>query len=471
MSNRATPRGIPIRRRTYGHDKGRGVRTNPYRLADRRQRRARRRIEGPLARLAALAPLLGAIAAVWLARDLYATLLSGGERAWAAGFTGIVARVGIVVAALLSLTTYDALVRGPDRGVVDIHPLLPGPWLAARLEGLVRDRLPWVVVALVFLVPTLLHPEADGRRAFLLGAVALLGAWTAGLGAGLGVNLAAPGLAARPSLAGLFDAIRGPNPRLQAALVYAPGVALALSGTATVAAAWGAGALLVGDPRGLAGLLAPFVVAALGLVLAVRSAPAMSGIGAVLGEIEAAWAHAEESEDARAVYLEWTVRLAPAPIRLALRKELRHLWRSHRSWVTASWGLALLAGIAGWTEAADGPARLAQIGAAALAALGYVGVRLGATDPAWLDAFLPVRGRIPARAAAVFAAMQVVVAVGTATLLIRQGAPAFGVLLRLELVALLLAGVAAWSGSALRAKGALVYLPAALLLWAVGGVT
>lgn len=438
---------------------------NPYRLADRRQRRARRRIEGPLARLAGLAPLAGAIAAVWLAQDLYGTLLRGGENAWAAGFTGVTARLGLVVAALLSLTTYDTLVRGPDRGVIDIHPLLPRPWLLARIEGLVRDRLSWLAVALVFLLPIL--PRTD---AFALGGVVLLGAWLAGLGVGLGVNLAAPGLATRPGLAGLFDAIRGPNPRLQAALLYAPGVALALSGTATIAAAWGAGRLLLGDPAGVVGLASPFVLAVAGLVLAVRSAPAMAGIGAVLGEIDAAWAQSEDPEEARAVYLEWTVRLVPVPLRVALRKELRHLWRSHRAWVTGSWGLALLAGIAGWTDAADGAARLAQVGAAALAAIGYVGVRLGASDPPWLDTFLPLRGRVTARAAAVFAAMQVVVAVGTATLLVRQGVPAFGALLRLELVALALAGVAAWAGDTLRARGVLVYVPAALLLWAVGGI-
>lgn len=438
---------------------------NPYRLADRRQRQARHRIEGPLARLAGLGPLAGAIAAVWLARDLYGTLLAGGEAAWAAGFTGVTARVGLVVAALLSLTTYDALVRGPDRGVIDIHPLLPRPWLLARMEGLVRDRLPWLVVALVFLLPLL--PRTD---AFALGALVLLGAWAAGLGVGLGVNLAAPGLATRPSLAGVFDTIRGPNPRLQAALLYAPGVALALSGTATVLAAWGAGRVLRGDLTGFIAMATPFALAAGGVVLAVRSAPAMAGIGAILGEIEAAWAESEAPEEARSVYLEWTVRLVPAPLRVALRKELRHLWRSHRAWVTGSWVLALLAGLAGWTEAPDGVARLAQVGAAALAALGYVGVRLGATDPPWLDTFLPLPGRLVARTAAVFAAMQVVIAVGTATLLVRQGAPAFGALLRLELVALGLAGVAAVAGDKLRARGALVYLPVALLLWAVGGI-
>jgi len=64
-------------------------------------------------------------------------------------------------------------------------------------------------------------------------------------------------LATKPALAGVFDAIRGPNPRLQAALLYAPGVALALSGSATILAAWGAGRAVVGEPAAAALLLVP----------------------------------------------------------------------------------------------------------------------------------------------------------------------------------------------------------------------
>lgn len=439
---------------------------NPYRLADRRQRLARRREQGVVARLAPLLPLAGAAGAVWLARDLYASLLAGQEAAWAAGFSAVVSRVGLVLAALLSLSTYDAVVRGPDRGVVDLHPLHPREWLTARTLGLLRDRAGWLVVAAVFLLPLL--PRVD---AFVVGLVVALGGWAAGIGTGLGVNLAAPSMAARPELAGLFDAIRGHNPRLQAALLYAPGVALAVSGASTLAAAWGATRVLAGDMGGIVGLAAPFAAAVGGMVLAARAAPAMAGIGAILGEIEAAWAQAETAEDGRHVYLEWTVRLAPARLRLGLEKDLRHLWRSHRGWITGSWGLGLLTGLAGWTDAPDGPARLAQVGAASIAAFSFVGVRLGATDPVWLDQFLPLPGRRSARALALFACLQVIVGLGVAALLVRQGSVAWGVGLRLEAVAAVLAVVAAWAGDALRSRGGLFYLPAALLVWAIGGAT
>jgi hypothetical protein len=320
-------------------------------------------------------------------------------------------------------------------------------------------------VAAVFLAP--LWPRVD---ALLLGLLVAVGGWIAGIGAGLGVNLAAPGLAANPALAGVFDTIRGPNPRIQAALLYAPGVALALSGSATLAASWGATRVLEGDPAGWLGLGAPLLVAGAGWAMAVRAAPSTAGIGAVLGEIEGAWAQAASAEDARAVYLEWAVRFAPARLRLGLRKDLRHLWRAHRGWVGASWGFGLLAALAGWSASPAAPDETVRVGAAALGVFGLVGVRMGAADPRWLDEALPLPGRLPARALALVGAMQVVVLCGALALSVRHGlGPAALAAARLELFAVLLAGVAAWAGDALRERGGLVYLPVALLAWSVGG--
>lgn len=438
---------------------------NPYRLADRRQRIARRRGAGLADRLSPLLLLGGAVGAVWLARDVYATVLGGNDAAWAVGFQAIATRVGLVLAALLSLSTYDIVVRGPDRGVVDLHPLLPGPWLRARALLVARARAGWLVLAAVFLLPLL--PRVD---TFALGLAVAVGGWLAGIGAGLGVNLSAPRLAAEPSLAWMFDAIRGPNPRLQAALLYAPGVALALSGSATLAASWGAGRLLAGDTAGAVGLAAPLAVAIAGYGLATRAAPASAGIGAVLGEIEGAWAHAAAAEDARAVYLEWAVRFAPAGLRLGLLKDLRHLWRAHRGWVGASWGFGLLTAVAGWSAAPSAPAESVRVGAAVIGVFGLVGVRMGAADPKWLDELLPLPGRVPARALGLFGAMQVVVLLGAPALAVRHGiASAALAAARLELCALVCAAVAAWAGDALRGRGGFVYLPVAALVWSLGG--
>jgi hypothetical protein len=439
---------------------------NPYRLADRRQRAARARVASLTERLAFVLPILGTIGAVWLARDVYDAQLGGPPDTWSAGFTGVLSRIGLLLTAGLALSTYDAVIRGPDRGVVDLHPLLPRPWLAARLLALSRDRAAWLLPAGIALAP--LWPRTD---ALLLGFVVLVGAWCAGIGVGLGVNLAAPSIGRAPAMAGVLDALRGQNPRLQAALLYAPGVALAIAGSATLLAAAGAGLLLEGDLRGVLGLAGPFVAAAFGLALADRAAPEMSSIGAILGEIEAAWALADTAEEARAVYLEWLVPRMPGSLRLPLLKELRHLWRGHRGWVTGSWGLALLSGLAGWTDASDGPQRLAQVGAASLALFAAVGVPLGAKDPRWLVELLPVPGRRPARVLALFACMQVILIAGVLSLGVRQGTAALLPLLRLEGVAVAVALASTWAGDRLRERGLAVYAPAALLVWSIGGAS
>jgi hypothetical protein len=390
--------------------------------------------------------------------------LDGDDATVVAGIGGVSARIGLALAAGLALASYSEVIRGPDRGVIDLHPLLPGPWLRARTALLARTRAGWLVLGWILLLP--LWPRVD---VLVVCAVMVAGAWVAGIGAGLGVNLAAPGLAANPALAGMFDAIRGTNPRLQAALIYAPGVALACSGVATVIASGGVTEWLEGDPVGLAALVVPFAVGGAGWWLAARNAKAMEPLPSLLGEIEAAWAAAESPEEARAVYLEWAARWAPTAIRRDLLKDLRHLWRGLRPWVTGSWGLAAIAALAGWTSDPDGLARVVWVGGAALVVAGFVGIRLGATDPAWLDLVLPSRGRVAGRAVAVWLVLQVVVLAGAGALAIRQGRIAASGLGRLEIAAVILAILGAAAGARLRGRGGIVYVPLGILLWAAGG--
>lgn len=438
---------------------------NPYALADRRQRLARRRAEGLGTRLAGLLPVVGAVVALPLLRPTFYGFLDGPPAAYPDGAAGAASRLGLALAAGLALASYAEVIRGPDRGVVDLHPLLPGPWIRARIVSLARARVGWIAVAAVFLAP--LWPRMD---ALLSGLALLAGAWFAGMGAGLGINLAAPRVAEDPRWAGVLDAIRGPNPRLQAALLYAPGVSLALSGAATLAASWGMGLWLRGDAAGLAALAAPVAVGIAGLALAARNAAAMARLPALLGEIDAAWAAVESPEEARAVYLEWAVRFAPAGLRRDLLKELRHLWRGLRPWVTGSWGLAFLAALAGWTKDVDASSRLAWVGGGALLVVGFAGVRLGADDPAWLDAMLPAPRRPVARFLALWGCMQAVIVAGMAALAVRQGIlPALAAGLRLEVVAVVLAALGAGAGERLRGKGGLVYVPVGIVAWAAGG--
>lgn len=436
---------------------------NPYILADTRQRTARRRRGGVTHRLEPLLPLVAGAVAVWFADDLYDTILGPGPELRAGGFETLVSRIGLLIAAALSLSTYDVVIRPSDRAVLDVHPLLPSPWLHAALRRVASTRLPWLLLGWIALTP--LWPHA---WAFLAGGAAVTFAWAAGIGVGLGVNLAAPALGTDPRFAGILNAIRGANPRLQAALLYAPGVALAVSGGAALAGAWGAARLVAGDPAGALGLTAPLAVSIVGWVAARANAPAAAGVGVVLGEIEAAWATVEEAQESRLVYLEWAVRFAPGAMRVAMLKELRHLWRGQRVWVTASWVLALLTGITGWTSASSGAGRLLSAGAAALALVGLVGVRLGAKDPPWLDTVLEIPRRRTSRAIVVLLALQPIILTGATTLAIRQGLTALPVVVRLEAVGLTLAIAGAILGHALRSRGTLVYGPLALVVWAIG---
>ncbi|MFZ5480270.1 MAG: hypothetical protein ACOZNI_26130, partial [Myxococcota bacterium] len=132
---------------------------NPYALADLRQRRAHRRERGLRGTLAPLLPLLGALAAVPLLRDGFYRFVNGPEAAWADGFGGAVARLGLALAAALALSTYTAVVRGPDRGVIDVHPLRPSPWLRAKVAAIARARIGWLLLAGVLLAP--LWPRVD----------------------------------------------------------------------------------------------------------------------------------------------------------------------------------------------------------------------------------------------------------------------------------------------------------------------
>jgi hypothetical protein len=447
--------------------------SNPYVRAETRARTARLRAGGVGARIAGLLPYAGAFVALPLLADtMYAFARAPSQAAFVDGATGLVGRVGLALAAGLSLTTYAEAVRGADRGVVDLHPLRASDWLTARLIAALYDRGGWLIMAAILLLPIVFPGQGLGWRDGAYGAalIAAAGAWCAGAGAGFGVNLGAPGLADDPRLAGVFDAIRGPNPRLQAALLYAPGVALAVSGSAAIAGAAGAGMVMAGDPVGWFALPVPFVVGALGVAVAYRFAPERARLPALLGEIDAAHAAAESPEEARAVYLEWAVRFVPSSLRRDLHKDLRQLWRAERPWATGSWGLAALTALAGWSASPSAADRMVVVGGASALALGYVGVRLAAGNPAWLDAWLPSGRRAPSRAVAVALLAQPVVLAGAAALAVRQGLPlAAGAALRVEGVVLVCAVLGALSGERLRGRGGIVYVPAGLVAWAIGG--
>ncbi len=365
-------------------------------------------------------------------------------------------RVALLLAGFLSLGTFDLVVRGPDRGVVDLHPILARAYVRSRLVAAARGAAPALVAALVTLLPAWQDPALLGSGALLLG-----GSWAAGITLGMGVNLAAPSLAVRPGVAPVLDALRGPNPRAQAALIWAPAAALFVAGLAILAATAGLELAFAGNPAGYSLLALPWAAAAFGARAAFADADTLARIPAVLGEVESAYAAVEAAEEGHRVYLEWVVRWAPAWLRPELLRVLRHGWRAERGWLGASFLAAGLAGLAAWSDR-PGSVRGVLLTGVLLAGVAALGPRLRARDPAWLVLVLPAAGRRLAVGLAILAWGQVIVFSVVAALTVRQGL-AIGALsgLRLELVLLGLA----LAGARLPAAG---YVPAAVLVCALG---
>ncbi len=439
---------------------------NPYRRAFRRERASRARVEGRVATVGGPVALLLAIGAgVFLARGSVYAFLDGGAAGVAIGASGLVARVGLLVAGVLAVRTYDVAVRSPDQAVLAVHPSRPMAWWAAAVERAARAGVSTLAGGAVALAPLLLVP-----RALSLGLVVLLGSWVAGLGLGLGMNLAAPSGARSPSLAPLWDAIRGANPRAQAALLYAPGATLALAGAGVLLAASRMEGLLGGAPLGAADLLAmaaPFALGAWGLALSRRHAGEVARIPALLGEIDAAHAAAEHPDEARSVAWDGTARWLPEGLRQRYLQELRHQGRGLRPWLTGSWALAALAVVAAWGDPAS--ARGYQALGVGVAVCTHMGVRAAATDPAWLDAMLPSRGRGAARLMALCVQAQAVVWPAVLAVALQDGPAALHLLARGELTVVALAAVATLASVRVRGAAAWIHLPVSALV--LGGLS
>jgi hypothetical protein len=369
-------------------------------------------------------------------------------------------RLALLLVALLALSTFSSLVRGPDRGIIDLHPLKPDLWLKARLPRLALDRLSWLASALILLLPLYQSPEALAAAAVLLG-----GAWFSGIGLGTGINLSASSIAFSPGWAPVLDAIRGANPRSQAAFLYAPGTALALAGLCLIGAALGLEAGLSGKTEGFLLLGLPFLSGLAGLRLAWRGRASLTLTATTLSEVDAAWAEAEDPKEARAVYLEWTVRLFPPSVARYLLLDLRNGWRAGRLWISLGFGLGALSTINAWGSGSAA----SLVASVSAAVIGLIGCVIEANNPS-LPLLQPASARLGARAIAVFFWLQPPLLGAALSLTLRQGlGVALGTLALLELRGILLAILSGALAIWLSTKGNLLYLPISLIiaLWSL----
>lgn len=430
---------------------------NPY-LAVHARIRARR----PKGASGVLLPLVAALLAAPLARPVLLGFLDHGPVP--AGLEAVSFRLGALVVGVMSIQTYGALVRGPDRAVLDPHPVQPRLLLEAVAVQAARGWLWLPATAALLLLPMGL---AGQWAALALGVAVVAGAYVAGLGLGFAGALGGVWAAYSPGLAAALDFLRGANPRMQAALIYAPGVVLAAGGGAVALAAAGARAALEGYESGLLFLLVPPLVGGVGWALALPLAQRWYvRATALLAEIDGAWAAVEgEAQERGHVYLGWVAR-----DRVELARALRQGWRRLRSWATGAWLLGLGAALAGWTGSPDAADRVLVVGAGAALLIAALPVRLAEGDPEWLDLALGVDARRVgvARAVAAWLYVQGAILLPALALAVRHGlVPAALTLLPLEAVGALGAALAALAAARQRQRAAWLYGPAAVLIWAV----
>jgi len=397
--------------------------------------------------------LAAVIALPWVTPSLLGFLPDAGEsvevKLWAPALSNLVSRLANLLAAMVILHSYTDLVRGPDREVLDVHPVRATALVRAIALGTARSRIYLPAIGSVLLSPVAMA----GHWAAYLGSVGLLfAAWIAGIGVGFMVHLGGVWAAFSPRFAALLDALRGDNPRMQAALIYAPGVALLIVGLGVEFAAiglelaltgWSTGWLWVAIPAGV-GAAAFMTVGPLAERFYVRAS-------LLLAEVDGAWGQAQTAELAESVYLENFGRKDPEAVRA-----LRLGWRSLRIYATGGWVVGTLVALSGWSS----PDRLTFWGGLAVVWAASVASLMAARDPLWLDQALGVqRTRVlwaRARVAMAYAAGALVPTVVVLGVRHEDGLAMLGMIILCLVSACLSAGAAlVWRTSAPWAYGAM----------------
>lgn len=347
----------------------------------------RLRVEGLGGRLARLAVGMAAAAAlVPLVEPVFLGFLAGPQQIWAEGLEAVVLRACVIVIGLLSLDVYSAMIRSPDRHILDILPVDPAAVATYSVVRVGWERL-WVLPVL----GVLLGPLWWSGDPWLWGTAMLCvaGAYMIGLTGSATMHLLAVQIAESPRAAPLLDLLRGQNPRAQAAFLYAPGAVLAVCGVVIGAASGGAAQVWQGNTSGWPYLMAPIALAVLGWPAVPRLAKrSWFRASVVLSEIDARYARLIDREEARRVYLDWTLRFLPDGLVPYALKDLRHGWRARRGWISGSWAIGVGAAIVTWRSDPTAALHGAAVAAAGAWLCLAVGVLLDRDDPPFLQSWL-----------------------------------------------------------------------------------
>lgn len=377
--------------------------------------------------------------------------------AWATGLVDVALRLSALIASAVILHSYSDLVRGPDRSVLDVHPVRASSLVSAIAVHTFRTRL-----YLPFMVAVLFAPvAARGETEAYLGAVGLaLSGWLGGLGVGYLVHLGGVWAAYSSALSAVLDALRGDNPRMQAALIYAPGVALAIVGLSLGFAAMGLEAALGGWTLGWLWLAIPAAVGGVcWLFVSALAEQFYVRATLLLAEVDGAWGSRETPEMSLEVYL-GKVGLG----RPELLRALRHGWRNLRTFATGGWILGLVSAALCWSDVS----RASMVGAGSVVLIAGVAARMADGDPLWLDNALGVSAARVAVARFVVALAYtggVLVPLGL-VLSLRHGMSGLVMLVSLVVLTVVVSFVAAAIARWWRERATWAYGTLALVAWA-----
>jgi len=413
-------------------------------------------------RLHTWTPVLAAAVAMPLVADHLLWFLPPEDQtvplsAWATGLVDVALRLSALIASAVILHSYSDLVRGPDRAVLDVHPLKARALVTAIAIHTFRTRLYLPLMVAVLFSPVAARGEVEAY----LGAVGLaFSGWLGGLGVGYLVHLGGVWAAYSSVLSAVLDALRGDNPRMQAALIYAPGVALGIVGLSLGFAAMGLEAALGGWTFGWLWLAIPAVVGFLSWLFVGRLAEKFYiRATLLLAEVDGAWGSRETPEISLEVYLEKFGRGRPE-----LLRALRHGWRNLRTFATGGWILGLLSAALCWSDVSRAP----MVGAGSVVLIAGVAARMAEGDPLWLDKALGVSVARVATARFLVALMYtggVLTPLGL-VLAVRHGMSGFLMLSGLAVLTLLVSAAAAAVARQWRERATWAYGTLALVAWA-----
>ena len=308
----------------------------------------------------------------------------------------ITLRLGLLMIVIMSLQTYSDIIRGADRAVLDPHPMDIKQYFNATSWRLLRTSSCWPMcislcgLSLLFTAPSF----------YAVCLIVLWGAWLGSVGVGYAVALASVFVARDPRFYGLLDALRGQNPRAQAAFIYAPGMCLAFMAVLVALASAGARAALSGSALGWLMVL-PLIAGPFGFFAAQRFARSeYVRATMVLAEIDALWSIVNHNDEAERieVYLESTCKtvfrssfLTPLlgdQVEMLTLLSLKQGWRRYRTMIIGLW---ILGAVAAWNGLL-GDVNTARMWLGALCVVaGFFPFMMAAHDPSSLLRMLAVK--------------------------------------------------------------------------------